>query len=343
MSKKRLSILIPTYNRESNLRLLLETLSRELAGIENLVGIVVSNNGSTDGTHEVIMEFSRRLPNIRVIRHKNNVGMDRNFCGCVEADDSEYFWLIGDDDLPRSGAIRYLLDLLAKESPDLVYMESDWRFKLEHNSLSGPMPKVAAIELSKLAFARRVNVWTTFISGMIIKRSTFVEKASRQDLRKYSQTNLVQLSWILPTLERAKKLLYIPESCVFATAGNTGGYAVLKVFGEYFPSIVKQQFGVNSSIGRAMILRNALGYLPVLAWQIRVGQAGNFTKEQTSVVIACPELSGRLEYYVILIVTNWPMPFALCVRLLCSTLARLLRIFNGLLDSVRLFGISRER
>lgn len=332
MSRKRLSILIPTYNRSPYLQQLLETLEHELRGREDEVGILVSDNGSTDTTQEITQAFLARLANLRVIRHPQNLGMDENFCGCVEADNSEYFWLMGDDDLPRAGAIAYMLNLIDREAPDLVYVESDWRTELKDNQPDGRLPPVVPLQLDPMTFARRVNIWTTFISGTIVKRSTFVNDASSDELRRYNKTNLTQLAWVLGTLQRGKKLIYIPEPCVLATSGNTGNYAVLKVFGEYFPSIVNQQFGKGSKMSRAMILRTVLGYLPGLVWKVRAGQVGKFTSEQSSAAIVEKERAGALGFFVVSTISSRHAMLAFGTRLVCAALTRMLRFHDRVLE-----------
>ncbi|MFT4172263.1 MAG: glycosyltransferase [Rhodocyclaceae bacterium] len=334
MTKKRLSILIPTYNRCVHLEMLLETLAHELTGLEELVGVLVSDNGSTDSTSVVMARFAERMPNLRMIRHSQNLGMDENFCGCVEADDAEYFWLMGDDDLPRAGAVGYVLKLVAAQQPDLVYLESDWCAELKDHRPDDPVPNVSPLQLETLTFARRVNVWTTFISGMVVKRATFVDKATSQQLRRYNKTNLVQLSWILGTLAEGRKLLYIPEPCVLATSGNTGGYAVLKVFGEYFPSIVSQQFGADSLVARAVIRRTAFGYLPGLAWKVRTGGVGRFTAEQASAAIVRPDVAGALSCQIVRLISEWPLAFAFTTRVLCSMGAKAIRVHDLILESL---------
>ncbi len=334
MSRKRLSVLIPTYNRSPYLRHLLETLEHELQGFEGRVGVIVSDNGSTDATQEVTAGFLGRMPNLRIIRHPHNLGMDENFCACVEADDAEYFWLMGDDDLPRAGAIHYLLDLIDRELPDMVYVESDWRAELIDNQPYGPLPQVSALELTPIKFARRVNIWTTFISGTVIRRATFVDDATSQELRRYNSTNLIQLSWVLGTFQRSKKLLYVPEPCVLATSGNTGGYAVLKVFGEYFPSIVNEQFGRGSRIARAIILRSVLGYLPGLVWKVRAGQVGSFTREQLSAVIVQREQASTLGFFVISAISGRHKLLAFGTRAVCAALMRALRLHDRVLEII---------
>ena len=124
---------------------------------------------------------------------------------------------------------------------------------------------------------------------------------------------MIQLSWFLGTLHRGNKFIYIPEKCILATGGNTGGYEVLKVFGENFPSIVRDQFGASSTIARAINFRNSIGYLPNLAWTIRSWKGGNFTKKQSSL---SDDRSKKdpTGYHIIKAVREWPWIFSIVVR-----------------------------
>ena len=243
-----LTIIVPTYNRAECLELLLTTLAREMAELEGRVGIIVGDNASTDRTPDVTSAFAASAPAALVIRHDANLGPDENFCRCVERVTSRYFWIIGDDDLPRAGAIRHVLELLATHSPDLVYLESDWRPEIRDNDPHDPVRDEAPDLMVSLRFARRVHVWTTFISGIVVDRESLVAKQPPEQLRRYSNTSLVQLGWVLGTLKAGTRFLVVRQKCILATQGNTGGYSVLKVFGNNFPSIVSDALGADSPL-----------------------------------------------------------------------------------------------
>jgi glycosyltransferase involved in cell wall biosynthesis len=329
-----LLIIVPTYNRANCLRLLLATLAKEIDGFGDRVSVLVSDNASSDETPEVARAFQALVPSAHVIRHEHNLGPDENFCRCVELADADYFWIIGDDDLPRAGAMRQILQLLGQQAPDLLYMQSDWRETVVDNDPKAPLESMRVHLLDRLEFARRVNVWTTFISGLIVRRDVFAQGANALQLRRYNGTNLVQLSWVLGTLERSRKLFYVPDTCVIATAGNTGGYAVLKVFGENFPAIVSERFGVDSPISNAMIRRCAVEFLPGLLWALRFGNVGKFARENPSAVLR-PQLGRYAVYPLLVLIGRAPKLFAGTALVICKLVVRGLRVA----DRVRgLFG-----
>ena len=330
VTRPSLTIAIPTYNRAQNLRLLLSTLERELAGLGDRVRVLVNDNCSTDDTPEITDDFARRVPGTRVVRHASNLGPDENFCRCVAEADADYFWLIGDDDLPRPGAVRYVLDLIEQQAPDLVYLESAWHPALVDNGPDSPMPAVVPLALDQLRFARRVNVWTTFISGLVVRTDTFAGGAAPDELRRHMQTNLVQLSWVLGTLRRGRSFVYVPTPCVLATSGNTGGYGLLKVFGNNFAAIVGQHFGADSAVTRAVVRRCAIGYLPALMWSLRFASVGDFAYEDPSAALR-EQLGGYAAYRLLVVIGRAPRAVARVALLACQVGSRLLK----LLDRVR--------
>lgn len=137
MSSLLLTIIVPTYNRAPCLAMLLDALCVELLGLEGQVVVVIGDNASTDATPTVVAAFAGRWKATRVLRHVDNLGPDENFCRCIETVVTPYLWIIGDDDLPRAGAIQLLINLLRKHDPDLVYMTSRWAPTLSSHEEAG--------------------------------------------------------------------------------------------------------------------------------------------------------------------------------------------------------------
>ena len=116
--KPLLSICIPTYNRADLLRGCLECLAAEIAPFGDEVELIVSDNCSTDHTPEVVEQMSKKTK-IRYNRNNVNLGAVGNIKILVEQlATGEFCWLIGDDDIPREGAIRKVLALIC-DKPEL--------------------------------------------------------------------------------------------------------------------------------------------------------------------------------------------------------------------------------
>lgn len=297
-----LTIAVPTYNRADCLELLLRALVLELEGLANDVQVVVADNASTDRTPELIAEFAKAWPAVTVVRQPVNRGPDENFLSCVEAAQSTYFWLIGDDDLPKAGVIAKLLQVLREQKPDLVSLGSEWVPVIKGASQGKAVRSLEPHAVDRLEFARQVNVWMTFISGMVINRDVFIALHPLPSIRQWMGTYLIQMGWIFPVLAAGERFVVLRETCVLATAGNTGGYRLMTVFGVNFPRIARSILGEKSPEAQAIIQRTLLGFLPGLAWNAKRGTIGNFLKED-----AWSELRTSLGQYPIFWLVLYPI------------------------------------
>lgn len=294
-----LTIIIPTFNRVRCLQMLLDALRVELRGMEERISVVIGDNGSTDNTSEVARSFAAVWRNTVLLRHETNVGPDENFCRCVERVESTYFWIIGDDDLPRAGAIPALLNLLDVQQPDLLYMESRWTKTLISHDEAGTIGPLRASLNDRATFARRVHIWTTFISGSIVRTSL----TPPAKLRQYTGTHLVQLGWIFEALKRGTRFVHVTTPCVLATSGASGGYAVLEVFGQNFPRIARHALSGTralESLANAVVSRASLAYLPNLVWAFREAKAGRFDQAESVTATLAPELGRTLSYRLLI-------------------------------------------
>jgi glycosyltransferase involved in cell wall biosynthesis len=69
-----ISVVLPVYNEEKNLRPLHEELSGVMEELEEEHEIIFVDDGSTDGSSEVLEELSESDENVRVVRFKKNFG-----------------------------------------------------------------------------------------------------------------------------------------------------------------------------------------------------------------------------------------------------------------------------
>ena len=68
------SVVVPVLDERDALPGLLAELAEVAAGIQGGVEIVVVDDGSTDGTDRVLVEQTQKIPGLRVIRLRRNVG-----------------------------------------------------------------------------------------------------------------------------------------------------------------------------------------------------------------------------------------------------------------------------
>ena len=68
------SVVLPAFNEEGNLTLLVEEVDGVLQQIDSRSSIIVVNDGSTDGTQAELQRLQERYPSIDVVTHPVNRG-----------------------------------------------------------------------------------------------------------------------------------------------------------------------------------------------------------------------------------------------------------------------------
>jgi glycosyltransferase involved in cell wall biosynthesis len=100
----KLSIVIPTYNRNTTL---FENLPTLLMQIKEGVELIILDNSSTipvvQSIQPLLDEYSD-VP-ITILRHKINIGAEANFLRSFEIAASPWIWILGDDDVVSENAV----------------------------------------------------------------------------------------------------------------------------------------------------------------------------------------------------------------------------------------------
>jgi glycosyltransferase involved in cell wall biosynthesis len=269
MSMPLLTIIVPTYKRSANLETLLRTLREETATVAADVVVQVSDNCSPDDTPHVVARVGEGWPALRSHRHPTNIGADRNFCHAVDAVQTRWFWIIGDDDLPKRGVVAQVVAQLRASEPALLYMQSEWINPVLNAEQGEPVGDLRVVSLDSQGFARAVHVWVTFISGMVIDKQRLQPALGAHTINRFDGTNLVQLGWVLPLLTSTGPFLLVRDRCMLATTDNSGGYGLLTVFGVNFTRIANDSFGLGHPLSNALIHGNITQYLPGRIWGTR--------------------------------------------------------------------------
>ena len=300
MSDALLTIIVPTYNRASSLELLLRTLHAEIA-IDAPVRVLVSDNASTDETAAVIAKMCATWAALMTQRHDRNIGPDGNFCSCVDRVDTRYFWIIGDDDLPKRGVVAQIVAQLLAREPALLYMQSEWINPVLNADQGEPVGDLLVATLDSQRFAEAVHVWVTFISGMVIDKQRLRLALGAHTISRFDATHLVQLGWVLPLLASTGPFLFVSDRCLLATKDNTGGYGLLTVFGVNFTRVVNDSFGATHPLARALVDGNMTQYLPGLIWGARAASAPTTHVTESPWPALHGQLGSRWLYWMLLV------------------------------------------
>ena len=159
-----LELLVITFNRAAELdRTLARLHDSPFAGCR----VSVLDNASTDDTPAVCARWAERFDDLRVVRHRLNVGGGPNYLRAIELSRAAYTWVLADDDdfdfSDTADVIAAIdegeVDLIAAGSPG----REDWQ--------------PGRTTLRRLhAEGERVFTVLTFVPGIIFRTATFTDQ-----------------------------------------------------------------------------------------------------------------------------------------------------------------------
>ncbi len=190
MQSVLLSITIPTWNRASLLKELLEELSIEIisSNLSSCIEIFVINNGSDDNTESICKLLIIKYPFIKYRNNVVNIGARDNVLSCFKYTNGKYLILLGDDDRINKGSLIKVTNFLKQHSEiDLLLDVSPSKY------YTGKTKKINLLEVSGNYFYLLGN------AGVFIFRSELGKAVLRNysyDFfnRSWPQTQLILLA-----------------------------------------------------------------------------------------------------------------------------------------------------
>lgn len=108
-----LTVAIPTYDRNT---LLVQGLERLLPQLTPDCRLLIVDNASETPVDEAVTSATSRFPDVqfRVVRNRANIGANANVLRCFELCETEWIWVLGDDDHVLPGAVEKILNHLGR-------------------------------------------------------------------------------------------------------------------------------------------------------------------------------------------------------------------------------------
>ena len=132
-----LSLVIPIYNEEENLPLLMEAIRAALSPLKRSWEVIFVDDGSRDKSMEVLRVFARQEPeSVRVISFRRNFGQTAAIAAGIDHAQGDIIILL-DADMQNDPADIPLLLAKLEEGYDLV---SGWRKDRKDNRLTRTLP-----------------------------------------------------------------------------------------------------------------------------------------------------------------------------------------------------------
>jgi len=240
MASPLLSLCIPTCARVKLLPTALESALTEAATApEGVVEVLVSDNGSVDGSADVIREFQARWPALRATRFETNRGYDANYLNCMEEARGEYVWIVGDDDAWAPGSVARMLQELAADPDAVLCAATECDMAMRPTGTRGwfdhpeTAPRIWRLrnraDLAAYFDALRYQAGAfAFISVAVIRRRRFLASLENPDgyRQAHQETGYIHVAGMLPFLLAPAVLHWIPEPLILNRIGmDTTGAA----------------------------------------------------------------------------------------------------------------------
>jgi glycosyltransferase involved in cell wall biosynthesis len=199
-----------TYNRSVSLS---ETLNAFFAAGwgDNIFHVL--DNASTDGTMDVVRSFQECWPNLRYHRNAWNIGGNANIMRAVEISQSEYHWVIGDDDAWFFAGADELQNVLAEKRADIIRL--GW--------LVGDDSRGKYVFAKDLANSEKLFFSSTSMISATILRRSLVTKCLPEAYQNISNS-FPQLLAVMRGAESGALVYSLNQNYMKHTPSNEPGY-----------------------------------------------------------------------------------------------------------------------
>lgn len=149
----RLSIIIPFFNVEEYIAQCLDSVVNQDIPLSDYE-IICVNDASPDRSRNIVIDYMKRYPNIRLIEHEHNkkLGTARNTGRSIAQ--GKYIWNVDSDDWIAPNCLADMLAECEKNDLDILLFNS------------------ASVNGNSVLPARNINFCTEIISGLSLLRSS---------------------------------------------------------------------------------------------------------------------------------------------------------------------------
>ena len=291
----KLTIAIPTYNSRTYLPAVIDSLLNELAGIDsNLVEVLVSDNASTDGTIEYLVE-KNLTKNFRLFQNSENLGFEAQIRKLTNLAKGEFLWILGSQDYLNKGGLSLILKKL-QENGELTHCLLN--FSIKHEDVNFQDESAQYIGISNKA-TTSVRNYFRFLGGPALAVSANLVRTSL--MKDVQNINLLCKNWAHLEfiycsifLTKSKKEFHFIDKPVFTLFREVDGWwtteSVLEVYVELY-ELVSKRIPV-----------------PIIRWRQQYRKNGKILNGAIDNAVSTVELNINKELYVRILKTfrNFP-------------------------------------
>ena len=259
MNKQTLSICIPIYKRPDLLKICLSSIIKQVD--PKWVTLIVIDDSVSDINKDVIDWAVDSFSNFLYIRNEYNLGIDANIEYSLNIANTDYVWVIGEDDILLNGAIDILKQVLNNNAYDYIfanylYLNNDYSASFGHaTDLGGDINCTKFIEN---------YLWAAGFIGANI----YSTKALLINKNRYLGTYFNHVGRLVDILEKNNFIYIIQDPLVGNRADDISSFSWTDKFYHVlfgFESLMMEQ-SKTSKLGKSLfnatyVFRNKFGYV----------------------------------------------------------------------------------
>jgi len=203
------SIVVCCYNRKNYIGQCLDSI---LAQKRNFpIEVIIGDDGSTDGTRDLLLEYKQKWPDIFVLQfQEKNLGIGGNWATTVKIGRGRYIALCDDDDYWHNEyKLQKQIDILENNSA-IGLVHTDYRTLDEKGKLEEK--KVKNIENDDLIQLLFKGKYSNLTSSCVFKKELLDKYVDLDDYVKYNFPIQDWNTWIL--IAKYTTFSHLPESTV---------------------------------------------------------------------------------------------------------------------------------
>ena len=217
MSTSDFSIIIPTYGRPVQIK---RTVDALLPQLDDSVRLIVIDNASPVPVSELLSE-PRYQGKVQILRQRYNIGGNANIATCFYICETEWMWLLGDDDHPMPDAVATIRKKIeaARENTVFISFSVDYWVNNETDSETDDYECILRRCIDDGRFASNC---------LYISTSLFRAKRYQSKLEygfHYAGTSAPHLVMTLLLLKEGSSVMWAADKII--TPGGDGGHGNL--------------------------------------------------------------------------------------------------------------------
>lgn len=226
---KTLAVAIPTYRRPA---LLERCVLSALASAEGRpLRIVVADDAMNETNLETMTRLCEAHPAVQWHRNLRNLGIDDNIQQAVDLCETDFAWLIGEDDVFLPGAVAAMHDRL--QTLDAAFVFANYRYVDDsmQRVLGTALAPAPGVAVPRDDFIAR-HLWAVgFIGACVLRKSSW----DRTDATPYHGTYYTHVGRIAEMLARAESVAVVAQPCVSNRVEGQDAFTWKKdSYGVYF-------------------------------------------------------------------------------------------------------------